>query len=249
MGKKVCFIAAGLSFFYFIITILYCGIDSIFCYFWLFVAICLSLMGYVLHYIKEKQIRIAKWFSRVVLGVLLIGIIGFTFVEGTIIYYANQQPSQEVDYLIVLGAQVRGTTLTKSLTWRLETALNYLNEHKNTKVVVSGGQGVGEDISEASAMKSYLLEHGIKEDRIILEDQSTNTNENIQFSKQILGDGDYSVAIVTNGFHVYRAVGIADHNFQQQVEGLGAKSDPILLISYYVREVLAVTKDKIVGNF
>jgi uncharacterized SAM-binding protein YcdF (DUF218 family) len=112
----------------------------------------------------------------------------------------------------------------------------------------AGGRGPGEDITEAEAMKQYLTANGISENRILKEEQSTNTNENIIFSKELIQKENAAVAVVTNGFHVFRATGIAKKQGLLNIQGLSAPSDARLLINYYVREVLGVIKDKLAGN-
>ncbi|EJW92927.1 protein containing DUF218, partial [gut metagenome] len=87
-------------------------------------------------------------------------------------------------------------------------ALQYLNENPETKAVLSGGKGEGEQISEAEAMYGYLREHGIAGERLLLEDRSTNTKENLSFSLKLIDDPDASVGVVTNHYHVFRGVAI-----------------------------------------
>ena len=105
-------------------------------------------------------------------------------------------------------------------------ALDYLEENPSAKVVVSGGQGSGEDISEAAAMKGYLVEHGLEEERILLEDRSVNTAENIRFSMELIEadwsgrEAEPSLVIATNSFHVFRALRIAKKQGVTQVSGL-----------------------------
>ncbi|MGB8454164.1 MAG: YdcF family protein [Anaerocolumna sp.] len=113
-------------------------------------------------------------------------------------------------------------------------------------IAVSGGQG--EDISEAKAMEEYLISKGINAQRILKEDQSTNTHQNLLFSKTLMEKGNPSTVIVTSRFHVFRAMGIAGKLGITKAEGLGAPTDDIMTLSYYVREFFAVVKDKLVGN-
>ena len=94
---------------------------------------------------------------------------------------------ENLDYIIVLGAHVNGTRLSKALLERARRALEYLEKNPGTKAVLSGGQGEGESISEAQAMSIYLQEHGISSDRLIMEDRSTNTKENLDFSLEKIG--------------------------------------------------------------
>ena len=104
-----------------------------------------------------------------------------------------------LEYIIVLGAHVEGTRLTKALLERTRRALQYMEENPETKAVLSGGKGDGESITEAQAMCNYLVEHGIDRERLILEEKSTNTTENLKFSLGMIGL-NHSVGIVTNNF-------------------------------------------------
>ena len=93
-----------------------------------------------------------------------------------------------------------------------------------------------------------MIENGIDEDRILMEDKSTNTNENILYSKKLISKDNAKVALVTNGFHVFRSVSIAKKQGLTNIQGLSAPSDKILTISYYVREVFGVVKYFVFGN-
>ena len=115
---------------------------------------------------------------------------------------------ENLDYLIVLGAHVDGTRLTLALLERTRRALEYLKANPGTKAVLSGGKGKGEKISEARAMYDYLTANGIEGSRLILEDRSVNTKENLSFSLEKIGDLSASVGVVTNNFHVFRGVAI-----------------------------------------
>ena len=113
---------------------------------------------------------------------------------------------KDLDYLIVLGAHVEGTRMTRALLERTRRAFSYLCENPRTRAVLSGGMGTGEQITEAQAMYNYLTEHGIDERRLILEEHSTNTKENLEFSLKEIGTLNASVGVVTNHFHVFRGV-------------------------------------------
>ena len=111
---------------------------------------------------------------------------------------------KNLDYIIVLGAHVDGTRMTLALLERARRALLYLEENPGTKAVLSGGKGTGENISEAEAMYRYLTGHGIDGSRLILEEKSTSTKENLAFSLRKIGTCNCSVGVVTNNFHVWR---------------------------------------------
>ena len=110
------------------------------------------------------------------------------------------------EYAIVLGAKVKkGNVPSLALRYRLEATLAYSKENPHVKFVVSGGQGPDEDIEEAVVMKNFLLENGLAEDRIIVENQSTSTYENLLFSQELLPDNVDSVTIITSDYHLHRA--------------------------------------------
>ena len=131
---------------------------------------------------------------------------------------------------------------------RLETALDYLEEDPDILVVVSGGQGSNEPVSEAACMADWLEEKGISEDRIFLEDQSSNTKENLIFSKDLLARegidvGETDVLVVSNGFHLTRARMLAERFGYGEVSTLAAPSSHIpSRIQMYIREPLALVK-------
>ena len=154
----------------------------------------------------------------------------------------------DLDYIIVLGAHVNGTKLTLALLERVRRALLYLEENPGTKAVLSGGRGDGERISEAEAMYRYLTEHGISPERLIKEERSTNTKENLDFSLRLIGSTDYSIGIVTNNFHVFRGVAIGKKCGYQKIYPLPSRDCSWRLLIYIPREILAILKDKIVGN-
>lgn len=154
------------------------------------------------------------------------------------IFFRNQE---EADCIIVLGAQVRGTKITNSLKRRLDAALEYLDRYPLAKVIVSGGQGKGEDISEARAMAQYLEENGVEKERIFLEDRSTSTRENLRFSAEFTDIRQKKNGIVTNDFHIYRASLIARQEGYEKICLIPASSNPVFQINYLVREFFAVT--------
>lgn len=179
---------------------------------------------------------------RVLVALIIILWVVFLFVEVLICKAMFSSSPDNVPYLIVLGAQVRGTRITNSLKRRLDASLVYLEKNPGTKVIVSGGQGKGEDISEAEAMAVYLRQNGIREERIIREDESTSTWENMKFSGRIIGDLDCQAAVATNNFHLYRALQIGKQVGFQNLSGIAASSNPIFQINYLVREFFAVMK-------
>jgi uncharacterized SAM-binding protein YcdF (DUF218 family) len=148
---------------------------------------------------------------------------------------------ERVDYLIVLGARVKGTTPSLSLQYRIDAAAKYLKDNQTTIAIASGGKGDGEDISEAEAIKNGLIVQGIEEERIILEDKSTDTVENISFSMKLIPNHLKTGLVVSNDFHIYRAKLIAK-DLGLQLAGLPADTPKIAIPKSYSREYLAITK-------
>ena len=183
---------------------------------------------------------IKNW--KVYFGVLIcLGIIYFGFLQLKISQYSHMNAPKRADYIIILGARVKGTVPSLSLAERINTAANYLIKSENTIAIASGGQGPGEDISEAECIKRELVMQGIDESRIILEDRSTDTYENIKFSKGKLPKHAKKGIVVTNNFHIYRSMMIGkDHNLD--LAGLPAKTPLLAIPKSYTREYLAITK-------
>ncbi len=145
---------------------------------------------------------------------------------------------------VVLGCKVKGTEPSLMLKRRLEAAQSYLEANPETMCIVSGGQGAGEDITEAEAMKRYLTGSGIDSSRIILEDSSVNTRENIEFSKAVLEENGLGedIVIITDGFHQYRASLIAE-KIGLEAYSVSCYTRPELVPAYWVREWFALVKE------
>lgn len=182
--------------------------------------------------------------KRLIIGVLVLGLIGFFLLQGLIFSVHNADDSgTEVQTLIILGAKLKTDKPMPALNNRLETALTYLERYPKTMVICSGGQGTDELISEALAMKNWLLERGIDEKRIILEDESKNTFENLYYSQELLAEKGLSnqVAIATSGYHLFRANMLANRIGLDPIL-LSAKTPGSILLQVYVREALAIVK-------
>lgn len=178
-------------------------------------------------------------------GFFIFGILFFFIIECLIVISGFKASIHEKsDYIIVLGARVRGRVPSLTLKNRLDKAYDYLVKHPETIAVLSGGQGPGEEISEGEAMREYLLNKGIKKERLMIENQSTNTEENIRYSFQII-DGkkkDAKVIVITSRFHILRSKILA-REIGKKVEGIGVNTMPYLVPTYYLREFFAVVKE------
>jgi uncharacterized SAM-binding protein YcdF (DUF218 family) len=169
----------------------------------------------------------------------------FIVVEMFIFSGFKQTEIDNLDYIIILGAQVKEDGPSVVLRYRLDKAIEYLNNNPETKCIVSGGQGSNEPFPEALGMKNYLLKKGILEQRIIVEDQSKNTEENILFSVRLIRndiDNKTTFGIVTNNFHIFRAKQIAKNIFGKEMYGIVADSTLLYLPNNMLREFLALIK-------
>ena len=212
-----------------------------FCEIWLIFGILFCLAG---AYLKMRdRFCLPGWIEGGILVCAVCGFLIFAFVQGQILS-AMKMPKGQVDYLIVLGAQVKGSVPSKALNLRLECARDYMKDNPEVVAVLSGGQGDGEDITEAQCMYEYLVSQGISADQLRLEDKSTTTKENLIFSAQLLGNvADKKIGLVTNNFHVYRAVKFAKKLGYTDVVGIPARSDAKLQVHYLVREFFALLKE------
>jgi uncharacterized SAM-binding protein YcdF (DUF218 family) len=165
----------------------------------------------------------------------------FSFLHSKIRDHTNTDVPKHADYIIILGARVKGEVPSLALQYRIDAAASYLKKNRESIAIASGGQGPGEDITEAEAIKRGLLAHGISSDRILLEDKSTDTVENIRFSKRLIPQNLKTGLLVTNDFHLYRAKSIAKDQ-GLNLEGIPAETPTVAIPKSYAREYLAITK-------
>lgn len=195
-------------------------------------------------YCQKRSVRMKTFFRKwikIALIIALVLVIFFGIVHFAILSGTKETATEDADYLIVLGARLHGETMSLSLYHRMETALQYLRENPKTKVIVSGGQGPGESITEAEAMARFLIEQGIEEARIILEDRSTSTFENLTFSKALLENESSHLVIISNDFHLFRT-GLLANRLDLEPEFLPAPTPDIIKTKMWAREYIAVIK-------
>lgn len=233
--------------------ILYCagiavaGFGTYFFLIWGGIGGCSLVLSAVLR--SEKLMEaIPGWIKGVCRGVFFAGLLLFCGVEGMILSQFGAEAGPGADYLIVLGAQWKSTGPSEVLRRRLDLAADYLSRNPQTKVIVSGGQGSNEKMSEAAGMREYMIHAGVGEERILTEDQSSNTYENLVYSGELLDREKDRVVIVTNNFHMFRALGIAKKQGYAGAEGLAASSVPWMGPNNLLREFFGVLKDFWVGN-
>ncbi|MCQ2530229.1 MAG: YdcF family protein [Lachnospiraceae bacterium] len=184
-----------------------------------------------------------KVLKRIFIICVIIGCIFFAAIEGLVISGFRAKSPKDLDYIVVLGAQVHDYGPSVVLKYRLDAAIDYLNENPETVCIVSGAQGFNEPFTEAEGMARYLEQQGIPSDRIIREDLAENTTGNIKYTMEIIEareslsdseststqtDGEtlvntsssqdekITLGIVTNNFHMFRSLHIAKAYTQRE---------------------------------
>ncbi len=174
----------------------------------------------------------------ITLTALVSAVVVLFIVVSSMMVAATTRPAPENATLIVLGAGLRGERPSRTLRERLEAAYDYLVAHPDAVCIVTGGQGPDELISEAEAMRRYLADKGIAENRLYVEDQSTSTAENFAFSRRVAEEHglSLSVAVVTQEFHQYRAQLLAQKHGFTSVGAVTAHTKWDLFPSYWIRD-------------
>lgn len=177
------------------------------------------------------------------LTLFISGVLCFNVIFQGIIFTKNFSAYDgEVDYVVVLGAGIKDGKIRDGLRRRLDEGYEYAKKYKNVPIIVSGGYTDGEEFSEAELMKKYLVEKGISESRIIEENRSKNTYENLKFTKEIMSiTKEDKVLIVSTGFHLMRANMIAN-SLEINCETRAASENPYLMLTNNFREQMAIVK-------
>ncbi len=230
---------------YFLICLLYAGPFLSWIWLWpLFALFCLVRIRMLKKELEgSAKFRIPTALRIVYRILYAAALLFFLFVESRIVSAMTATPPAQLDYVIVLGAGLDGKEPKNPLRVRIEKGAEYMAENPATILVASGGQGADEEISEAECIKNRLVNrYGIEAERIIMEDRSRDTEENLQNSLRIIGDPDASVGIITNSFHEYRAMRIAEHAGYRNVHTVPATTLLPVGIHYMVREFFGVVE-------
>jgi len=202
---------------------------------------------------SEKLLMIVKKFPKWIRisckVILCVFAASFLIVEGIILSNMRGKASaNETEYLVILGCQVNGSLASLPLLRRGFNAVNYLKRHENVKAVITGGQGPREDITEAEAMGRLLAENDIGGERILIEDKSKSTIENLKFADELYDLRERNIVIVTSDYHMFRSLSIAKKLGYQNVSGLAARSQLSVLPAYLLREYAAVMYYALTGK-
>ncbi len=193
----------------------------------------------------------SKWKALAVILCVGVGLasVGTIAVNAVMFCYNRFSSLPQNGTVILLGCQVKGETPSLMLQKRMDKAIEYLKENPAANCVLSGGQGPGERISEAQAMFNYMTKKGIESDRLFLEDQSKNTDENIRFSMELMQKQqlpDDQIVIATDGFHELRA-GLIAKKQGVDTSPYGCQTPLWLAPGYWAREVPALARFLILG--
>ncbi len=194
--------------------------------------------------LKRHKPRLAKCFTVIFTIGLCIFLVTAVVTVSIISTGASGAHEPESQYLLVLGAGVNGTVPSRSLSQRLSATYDYMTTYPDAICIVSGGQGPGEDITEAQCMYDWLTDRGIDGSRVWMENKATSTEENIRFTLELIeektGQRPEAMAILSSEYHLYRASLMAEDEGVTML-GVPAKTRPFpLRWHYYFREILAL---------
>ena len=189
-----------------------------------------------------------RWFYMPVRIVICLFLAFFFLVEGYIFSCAAAKAPADLDAVIVLGARVNSDGPSGSLRERASAAAEYLRQNPDTLCIVSGGQGKDEPMSEAGCIRDILIEGGIDSGRIIAEEESTDTIENLTNSFALLPEEARNIGIITNDFHVCRALFIGRQLSDYSLSGVSARSSVFGFIHYAAREFCGLVVSWITGE-
>ncbi|MDR1782495.1 MAG: YdcF family protein [Bacilli bacterium] len=191
--------------------------------------------------------------KKIISGILIVIVIAYLIPLLLICLNMNKKTVDKVDYLIVLGAKVNDNIPTLALQYRLDAALLYLKSNSDTKVVVTGAKGSDEKYSEASVMKNYLLQKGINNNSILVDDKSFTTYQNLVNAKKLIDNDskkeNNKIAVVTTNFHILRSHLLCQRVFKNKCQMISSKNFNGLIGWYSLfREPLALYKSIILDN-
>lgn len=203
--------------------------------------------------IKDRAQKLK--FYKVVKCIACFGLIILAILEAMIITFPKKDMAYS-DYIIVLGAGLyNGNQVSLTLKDRLDAAILCFNAQNNKGfIVVSGGQGSDEKVSEAEVMKDYLIKNGVSENNIISEDKSRTTSQNLDFSKQKIEENSgksidmNKIKIVTTDFHAFRASMLAKKKGYKEFSVFTSKTINYMVLGFYFREPLAIIKSVVFDN-
>ena len=215
---------------------------------WNFLPAVLGSFLIMLAFMRKRFHKFLSENQKLKVGLIIgfaIWLVSFIFIEYTIVVNVSSDVQQKTDFLIILGSGIRWEQVSPTLKERLDEGIRYLKDYPDVPVIVSGGRGFGESLTEAEAMKRYLINGGIDDNRILKEEQSTSTMENFLFTKALLLNKTkkkkLSLMIITNDFHMLRSKMLAQRN-GFEAYGISCRTPYQVLLTTYTREYFALIK-------
>ena len=203
------------------------------------IGVLIFLFGMYMPRVLCSAHRVVTVIACILLAIAVI----WAVVCSVLLLSAGLKAPDDSDTVIVLGCQLKGDKPSKMLRQRLDKAYEYLEQNPNAVAIMSGGQGPDEVMPEATAMYNYLVEKGVDPNRLYIEPDSHNTQQNMEYSAEIIKEKglDKNVVVITQSFHQYRAsvyaseAGLTAH-------ALNCQTNPGTLPTYWLRELFAVVK-------
>ncbi len=215
------------------------------CTFLSFCGVCTIIYGLLLYFQKSKNkaLSVAATICKITAWALIaVFLVSFTVIEAKIIS-AVDTTDKSCEYLLVLGCGIKDDKLTRAGVARADAAIEYLNKNPDCTAILCGGLGNKRRISEAQALYNYMTQKGIDKSRLIKEDKSKDTRQNINFAKEFLPNvTGLPVAVVTNDFHLYRSKIIMQKAGFTDIYCVNGPTPnvPFLHLSLYLREYFSV---------
>ena len=212
-----------------------------------FFGMCFFLAG------KGRWSKCPKAVRAISYTLLAAGLSVFLICETCILSHFFDKGEPGLDYVIVLGAQMRSSGPSVIYRYRLQKAREYLDANPGTVCITTGGQGYNESVSEGEGGRGYLISLGVAPDRVLAENTSRDTAENIINSMEIIGErsgneNELKIGIITNGFHVFRGVHLARKITGAKVSGIAAYMQFRFIPNNMVRECFGILKDFFAGR-
>jgi len=227
---------------YFLAVSNFIGYISSINYLWVFIGFFIILTAVLLKLLIIVYYKMHK-ILKIIFSCLIIAVLSsFIIIESLILINARYKNHENADYIIILGAGLYRGGPSLTLFRRINAAINYSYNNPNVKIIVSGGTPEGMRISEAEVMSRVLQSSGININRIIIEDRSSNTYENLKYSSELISNLNKKVVISSSEFHLFRAQIIAKKLDYENIGTLASRTPDILLPNYYLREYFAVIK-------
>lgn len=268
-------LAAGavLCLVYYAVIAVYAGIGTSYAFLWVLMGIFFGAAAAGVRHYQLLPERTPLWLPVSLVTLCGAGTVVVLVVQILIFGRVPQTAEPGLDYVIVLGADVKPDRLSSTLQLRLDKAAEYAAENPETVLVLSGAQGSDEPTTEAAAMKAYLLKKGVPERQMLLEERSCSTVENIAYSKLVIEadqakkekpaplkklpaslasmvppEEEARIGVLTSNFHLYRACMIAKKQGIEGVYGIASESNRVLFVHFCFRDCLAILKDRLMGN-